>query len=66
MELWVTVAPSNSQQWNYELEWRHITVNKGTYSDAERARFASTPDAERAIINWEKGPDRIAYIECRS
>ena len=32
-ELWVTQAPSNSQQWNYEWQWRHLTVNNGTISD---------------------------------
>ena len=32
MELWVTVAPSNSQPWNYEWQWRHLTVKNGTMS----------------------------------
>ena len=33
MELWVTVAPSSSQKWNYEWQWRHLTVNPGTLID---------------------------------
>ena len=30
--------------------WRHLTVNNGTFPDAERARLVSAPDAERAIL----------------
>ena len=26
IELWVTVAPSYSLQWNYKWQWRHLTV----------------------------------------
>ena len=34
MELWVTVAPSNSQQLNYEWQWCHLTVKNGSMSDS--------------------------------
>ena len=46
----MTVAPSNSKKWNYERQWRHLTVNNESFPDAERAPLASAPDVERTIL----------------
>ena len=41
----MTVAPSNSQKWNYECQWHHLTVlvgfggalSLGIFKDLDRA-----------------------------
>ena len=33
MELWVTVAPSNSKKWNYKWQWHRLTVINGVKFD---------------------------------
>ena len=56
MELWVTVAPSNSQKWNYEWQWRHLTVKNGTMSELRNlwtVIFTELLTCWIGHLNWE-------------